>query len=462
MTERPAPAKAPVRAALMVASRQGTRAAKTAAGAFIGGAKGRLLPASIPLRHFGAAVVFHLLAWLALAVGAANGTDFGAGLGWPLAAVHLITLGVLGMSVLGAGAQLLPVASRQAATGAYLLAAIWWLYMPGVAVLALGMGLARPAWLAAGAAACTLALLLWGLLTARNLFGARGMPGVVAHGWAALAALLVMLAAALALVSVWLGWPAAPARDTVLALHRVMAPYGFIGLFSLGLSYVLVPMFVLADSPDDRYQLASLVLLVLALASAALAALGLAPAALMALGLLAGSIAVALHLWLMVRTLRQGMRRFAGPAGTLVRLGWGGLVASLVLGWVLLLQWPLPDAGLWFGLCVVGVWQMSFLLGILQRIAPFLAAMHALPGRRAPTPSALSHDGALQLHRICHIGALVLLAGAIATSNHAVMFAAACAGTVGALAFCTFFGVLLWRLRRPAAASSSASHAGIR
>ena len=77
----------------MVASRQGTRAAKTAAGAFIGGAKGRLLPASIPLRHFGAAVVFHLLAWLALAVGAANGTDFGAGLGWPLAAALAHTLG---------------------------------------------------------------------------------------------------------------------------------------------------------------------------------------------------------------------------------------------------------------------------------------------------------------------------------------------------------------------------------
>jgi cbb3-type cytochrome oxidase subunit 1 len=77
---------------------------------------------------------------------------FGGALGWPLAALHLITLGTLGMSVLGAGAQLLPVASRQSAPGARLLAAVWWLAAPGVAVLALGMGLARPVLLGAGAA----------------------------------------------------------------------------------------------------------------------------------------------------------------------------------------------------------------------------------------------------------------------------------------------------------------------
>ncbi|MEP6969788.1 MAG: hypothetical protein ABJA49_05050 [Betaproteobacteria bacterium] len=444
---------------MTVASRRGPRQAKTPAGAFIAGAKGRLLPASIPLRYFGAAVVYHLLAWLALAAGATTGATFGAGLGWPLAALHLVTLGVLGMTVLGAGAQLLPVASRQAATGPHLLAAIWWLYTPGVAVLTLGMGLARPPLIAAGALVCALALLFWAQLTGRNLFGSHGMPGVVGHGWSALAALALVLLAALALVAIWLGWPA-PARDTALMLHRVMAPYGFIGLFTLGLSYVLVPMFVLADSPPERHQLASLALLVLALVLAGLATWGLGPPVLLVWGLLAGTAAVTLHLWLMARVMRQGMRRFAGPSGMLVRLGWGGLAASLVLGWVLLLQWPLPHAGLWFGLCLIGVWQMSFLLGMLQRIAPFLAAMHAPVGRRAPTPSALTHDGALRLHLICHICALVLLAGAFATGNHEVLFAAACLGAVGALAFATFFAVLLWRLRRPATTTPRSSHAG--
>lgn len=460
MTGRSGPGPAAPRPDLTVASRRGTRQAHTPAGAFIGGAKGRLLPPNIPLRHFAAAVVYHLLAWLALAIGAAQWADFGGGLGWPLASLHLITLGVLGMSVLGAGAQLLPVASRQAATGWQMLTAIWWLYTPGVAVLTLGMGLARPPLIAVGAIATVVALLLWTWVTGRNLIGARGMPGVVGHGWAALAALLLMLAAALALVAVWLGWPA-PARGTVLALHRVMAPYGFIGMFTLGLSYVLVPMFVLSDTPDDRHQRVSLALLVLALVLAALAALGIAPSLLLPVGLLAATAAVTLHLWLMARSISQGMRPFSGPSGMLVRLGWCGLVASLVLAWVLAAGWPLPRAGLWFGLCLVGVWQLSFLLGMLQRIAPFLAAMHAGGGgRRARTPSALTHDGALRLHRACHCAALLLLGTAIATGNRWITLVAACLGAAGAVAFGVFFAVLVQRLRQGMADTALATPRG--
>ena len=82
------------------------------AGQFLASARSRLLPASIPLRFFGAAVVFHLLAWLALLPGAQALPRFDGGLGWPLAALHLITLGVLVMSAIGASLQLLPVAVR--------------------------------------------------------------------------------------------------------------------------------------------------------------------------------------------------------------------------------------------------------------------------------------------------------------------------------------------------------------
>jgi hypothetical protein len=423
------------------------RQARTPAGAFIGGAKGRLLPAHIPLRYFGAAVVYHLLAWLALAAGAAQWTEFGGGLGWPLASLHLITLGVLGMSVLGAGAQLLPVASRQAVTGWPLLTAIWWLYTPGVALLALGMGLARAPLVGAGALATTVALLAWAWVTGRNLRGARGMPGVVGHGWAALAALLLMLAAALALVAVWLGWPAPP-RGTVLALHRVMAPYGFIGMLTLGLSYVLVPMFVLSDTPEERHQRVSLALLVLALVLAALATLGLARAWLLPAGLLAATAAVGLHLWLMAQAIRQGMRPLAGASGMLVRLGWCGLLGSLAVAWLVASGRPPPRAGLWFGLCLVGVWQLSFLLGMLQRIAPFLAAMHDGGGRRARTPSTLTHEGALRLHCACHCAALLLLAIAITSGNRWVTLVAAGLGAAGAAAFGVFFAALVRRLRQ--------------
>lgn len=418
-----------------------------AGGTFLGGAKGRLLPVSVPFRFFGSAVVFHFLAWLALAAGAQAWPAAPGAMGWPLAALHLVTLGVLGMAAMGAGAQLLPVATRQPAPGHRLLAALWWPYTAGVVVLALGMGLARPPWLAAGALAVTLSFLAWAALMFRNLLGARGMPGVVAHGWAALLALMVTLASALSLAAAWLGW-AAPSRDAVLAVHAAWAPYGFMGMLVLGLSYILVPMFAMADRPGEREQLASWALALAALVLAASAAVFTQGTFMLRiLGLLAGSAAAALHLRCMLRTLRSGMRRELGPSFTMVKIGWGGLAASLVLAWALVLELPVPRLATLFGLCLVGVWLLSLLLGMLQRILPFLAAMHAGgSGRRARTPSSLTHEGALRVHFACHLAALGLLGLAAVLDNAWLVRAAALAGAVGAGAFAWFFAVLLRRM----------------
>lgn len=416
-------------------------------GAFLGGAKSRLLPASIPLRYFGAAVFYHLLAWLALAAGAEHWITSPAALGWPLAALHLITLGVLGMTALGAGAQLLPVATRRPAPGHRLLGALWWLYTPGVAVLVLGMGLARPVLMGAGAVAVTLALVVWGALMARNLVGARGMPGVVAHGWSALAALGVALAGALALVGGWLEF-AVPPREASLALHGVFAPYGFMGMLVLGLSYILVPMFALADVPDQKAQLASFVMAATGLVLAACAVFASNPFALRCVALLAGALAGALHLRLMRRALRGGMRHELGRSFTLVKIGWAGMFASLALAAALVLEAPIPRLATAFGLCLVGVWLLSFLLGMLQRILPFLAAMHGGgAGRRALTPSALTLEDALRIHFPCHVAALALLGLAVALDSPWLVRAGAALGATGALAFGCFYVTLLRRLR---------------
>src|ERR1700675_1847572 len=122
-----------------------------AAGAFIAGAASRLLPPSIPFRFFGAAVAYHLLAWIALFDGAQSVPRFAGGLGWPLAALHLVTLGVLAMTAIGASLQLLPVATRQPVRSQRWPALIWRVYTPGVAAVALGMGMAAPRLLAGGA-----------------------------------------------------------------------------------------------------------------------------------------------------------------------------------------------------------------------------------------------------------------------------------------------------------------------
>ena len=78
---------------------------------------------------------------------------FAGGLGWPLAALHLLTLGVLTMTAIGASLQLLPVATRQPIPSWRWPAAIWWLYTPGVAAIAFGMGVGDARLLGAGTVA---------------------------------------------------------------------------------------------------------------------------------------------------------------------------------------------------------------------------------------------------------------------------------------------------------------------
>lgn len=429
------------------------------AGAFLTGAASRLLPASVPLRFFGAAIGFHLLAWLALLADAAALPRFVGGLGWTLAGLHLITLGVLVMTAIGASLQLLPVATRQPVGSMRWPALVWWLYTPGVALAALGMGMASVLPLAVGAIAIIAALLLYAFLLARNLHGARGMPVVLAHGWTALASLLLVLASAAALVLLYLGVPTL-SRSAMLALHIAFAAFGFMGMLALGFSYILVPMFALSRAPDERRALAScgLAALGLAFAAAAAATVGATEQALHVLAILSAAAAVALHLQLMQVALGSGMRRELGRSFRLVRIAWALLALTLVVALALVLQVPTAGIATLFGLVLIGGWLLTFVLGILQRVMPFLASMHKPPGKGAPrTPSSLTDDRPLAVHFWCHLAALALLAMAIIIDNRWLAGLGALAGAAGALAYLVFFAVLLLRMRRPMQAAAASA-----
>ncbi|HEX5865555.1 MAG TPA: hypothetical protein VF014_15095 [Casimicrobiaceae bacterium] len=419
---------------------------KLAAGVLLAGAASRLLPASIPFRFFGAAVAYHLLAWIALSADAQSVPRFAGGLGWPLAALHLVTLGVLAMTAIGASLQLLPVATRQPVLSKRWPAAIWWLYTPGVAAVALGMGIPAPRLLAGGAIAVVAALGGYALLLARNLIGARGMPVVIEHGWAALASLVVVLASALSLAGAYVGLPGLE-RGMALAWHVSFAAYGFMGLLAFGLSYILVPMFALSAAPDERRARVSLSLAVVALLLSAIAASGVVAQPLGIAAIVTGAGAVALHWRLMHVALKTGMRRQLGRSLTLVRMAWAMLAASLAAALGVVLDAPFDGMAALFGLLLIGGWLLSFLLGILQRIVPFLASMHAGAGRRQPpTPSSLTAERPLSIHFVCHLGGLALLAVAILADSPRIGFAGALLGTAGAVAFATFFAIVVRRM----------------
>ena len=417
--------------------------------AFLGGAASRLLPASIPFRFFGAAAAYHLLAWIALLAGARDVPRFGGGLGWPLAALHLVTLGVLVMTAIGASLQLLPVATRRPVESRRWSAAIWWVYTPGVAAVALGMGMPAPYLLGGGAIAVSVALAGYAALLARNLIGARGMPVVIAHGFAALAALVVVLVTAVSLACAYLGVPVLE-RGMALALHVTFAAYGFMGLLALGLSYILVPMFALAAVPDERRARQSLVFAVAALLLAAGAAAGVAPQPLRIAAVGAGAAAVALHWRLMDIALKTGMRQNLGRSVKLMRIAWAFLAASLATGLGVAVDAPFDGMVALFGLLLIVGWLLTFLLGVLQRIVPFLASMHRAPGKRLPpTPSSLTAERPLAIHFACHLTALASLAAAIVAGSPWLASAGALAGGAGAVAFGSFLATVRRRMSAP-------------
>jgi hypothetical protein len=304
---------------------------------------------------------------------------------------------------------------------------------------------------------------IWGLLLALNLRGARGMPGVVLHGWGSVASLLVLIGSAASLVALWNGVPLLP-RDDTRALHAAAGVIGVMGLLVLGLSSILLPLFALAPVPDEGAQLrsgATACAALLLIALAAFAPAGSDAAQLLRwTALLAAAWALATHVRAMRRSWAEGLRSDLGRSGRMFRIGWGSAALAIVFTAIGLVQGH-DGADLPWGplavLAALGGWLLSILFGVLQRILPFLASLHAArhAGRRPPTPSALTAEAPLRVHEAAHLAALVLLAAALVNRSPAWLLAAAALGFVGALAFVGFVGVLALRLHRAAHGSAT-------
>jgi hypothetical protein len=412
-------------------------------GSFLGDARSRLLPLWWPARFFVAAAGMHVLAWVALALAGETWLQAPAAPGWPLAALHLLTLGVLVMSVIGASAQLLPVALRAGVPSTRRLAWIWWLLLPGVLVLVSGMAAVERLWLILGGTAVVVALGLWGMGALRSLRTAKDLPAVRRLLRIALASLLAALAAASALLLAWAG-VGTRLHAAWLELHRVAAPLGFMGLLVVGLSDVLLPMFVLSETPAAARQQqvgnCMTAALVLALAAVVGRAFGL-PAAAWGPSLVAATAGVALHLGSAWRCLRDGARQPPGPWRLLLLSSWAGLCTGLGLSALSLLELAVPSAaprlGAAWGLALLGAWLLGIWGAMLQRVLPFLVSLHG-SGRRAPTPTGLTDLRLLWAHAAGHLAALAGLALALLLDRPGWVSPAAAVGALGAACFAAF------------------------
>lgn len=410
------------------------------------GAKDRLLPPSLPFRFFATAVLLHVAGWAALLAGAETLPGFQGGLGPALAGLHLITLGVLGMTAMGAAFQMLPVATRRQLGPVWACRLTWYVYTPGVVTLCLGMGLEIVWLMHAGACLVVAGLALFAVLVARNLRQVSDLPAVTGHAWIALAALAGLAVLGLVLVADVDGGFLAR-RGDIAAAHAVLAGYGFMGNLAMGFSYVLVPMFVLSQGVPDAVGRRTV------RASAAALALGAGGAVLdsgplAALGGAVGLVAVGLHLRALLAALETRMRKRLETFFRLVRLAWVLLPASVVLGMAVALGTaPELTAPLWGWLLVFG-WLLTFVTAILQRIMPFLASMHSGgEGKKPVLMSRLVAERPLAVHAVLHALALALGAAGLAAGWAPLLQAAAAFGLAGALAFAVFTALVFVRAR---------------
>jgi hypothetical protein len=410
----------------------------TLAAGFLGGASGRLLPASIPFRFFAAAAIFHVAMWAVLLASVEQVIRFRGGMVPAISAVHLLVLGVLATTAVGSAAQLLPVATRRALAAYWPIRLLFWMLVPGIVALSASMFVTNMRVLAAAALLTGLALLLFAILLADNLRRAANLPAVAAFGWAAVASLTATAVLGPAL-SVDYVQTVLEEHASLARAHAVLAAYGFMGMLALGFSHVLIPMFALSPSPSRGMSIAGFVT---AAGAIAIAVLGLVfqVSQLVVAGSLIGLVAISIHIRLMLQALRSGMRKRLGLSFWLVRASWIALPASVLAGVAAYFGHAGPNGPALFGLILLVGWLLTFLLGILQRIMPFLATMHA-PSSRPGAParmSELASDLSLKIHAVCHAAAFALLCLAVVIDRSAPALAAGWIGLAGSLAFALF------------------------
>jgi len=418
------------------------------AATFLGGAKSRLLPPSIPFRFFAAAAGFHVLMWLALLIGAGQAISFRGGLGATLASVHLLTLGVLTTTAIGASVQLLPVATRRTLHAVWPIKLIFWLTVPGMTALIVGMYAAQTSILIPAAVMTSAGLLLFCGLLADNLRRSNSLAVVGAYGWAALAALVLVIALGVALAyNEETG--ILPDHGAVALAHLILGGFGFMGLLVLGFSHILVPMFALSSAPAKWPSFASFAAAAAALVLGTLGALIGSRSALTAAALV-GLAATAAHLWLMVRALKTGMRKRLGLSFILVRGAWVMLPTTLLVGLAALYGLAGQNGATLFSFLLLFGWLLTFLFAILQRIMPFLASMFVTPPAQGGTAivSELAGAASLKLHAVCHALALTTLAVAILLDNAMIARVGSAIGLLGAMAFAWFTADVIRRIIR--------------
>jgi hypothetical protein len=349
-------------------------------------------PFAIPASHFAVALVCLALAGPGLAIVAPE-LSAGALLSPRVVAVtHLLTLGWITTTILGAAYQLVPVALGRSIAWPRAAWVTLGLHVPGLALLVGGLLGGRRSVLVAGALLLAAGLFLFAANLGVSL--TRAPRGGLARRCLGAAAVFLVIAVVLGMaLGGNLGWGYLGGRRLLaLTLHVHVALLGWVLLVIVGVSQRLLPMFLLSHGVSERPAEWSFRLLVAGLGVAVLGHHGgVWPWGGAAVALCAAGVAA----WLLQLGLHVGRRRRPlDPGMTLVVVG--GLGMALALGIAL----PALRGGLgtprWatsYGVALVVAGFTPYVAGHLYRILPFLTWFHRharrLGRERTPTVGEL-------------------------------------------------------------------------
>lgn len=419
-------------------------------------------PIGVPLRFFLSAPLFAaaaalLLLWQGPALLASRWSPA------MLGAVHLITLGHMGMAMMGAMLQMLPVAAGTPVFRPRLVAGmIHALSASGILLFSLGMAFSQPLALKLalpllGAALFPFILII--LLTLR-----RARPENMSARAMRLAILMLLATATLGLILLsnhGFGWWLKN-RESLTNLHLTWGLLGWAGLLVAGISWQVVPMFQLTPPYPARFTRHLPPLLFAAL-------LALAPAAMFAPSwryLPGGVLAAGFTSYALTTLWLQHKRRRKLPDVTLDF--WRGSMLSLLLA---ILLWTggqfmpaLPEAyGMLLGALLIVGFALSAINGMLYKIVPFLTWFH-LQSRRGPGGPAVPNvklilpERRMRRQMWLHFAALAALLAAILKPT---FFAYPAALLFGASSLWLWWNLLsAWRTYRTVNAQIARARAG--
>lgn len=344
------------------------------------------------------------------------------------ALAHLITLGWISMTIMGAAYQLVPVALEARLYSERLARWQYWFMLAGVVGMVAHFWIGRFSGMAWGAGLVLVAVVLFACNMGVTLWR---LPrwGIVAKHVAASVAFLLATAIAgnlMALDKVLGFWEGEVLN--ILHAHGHLAALGWVTMIIFGVAYRLIPMFSLAADPDERLPTWQFWLFTAGVA-------GLYPT------ILLGSrwqvlfgLATAAGIGLFVHQIARIARRGRKPT-----LDWGVRTALTALGYLVVLvpvglalaSGLVPEnrfaSRLAFAYGFLGLlgWVSLTIIGMMHKIVPFLVWFHRyseLVGRE-PVPALhqlYSEAWQRRSFWLLHAGVLATAAGLLAASPGAI------------------------------------------